>query len=234
MKNFNRYILTLVAIVLFFNACSYKRGSGNIVRETRAVNNFDGIKVSEGIEAELKNGPFSVIVEADDNLIEYLRTDVKGGVLKVHRSVQNVDDAHLKVFITAPDIRKVQVSSGAEIEIVDVLKNAEEIEFDASSAGTIEGSVDAPKIHIEASSGSDVLLKGRTRYVEAKSSSGSSIKAFDLLSENVEAQSSSGSSIKVFASVSLKGEASSGSKILYRGGGSASAKQSSGGVVKAE
>ncbi len=224
----------IASMVLLFSACSFKRGSGNIVSETRNVSSFESIKVSEGIEAFVSNGPLSVRVEADDNLIEYLRTKVSNGVLKVDLDITSVDDAHLKVNITAPNIRKIAASSGAEVEMLNVLKHKDRIELDASSAADIQGVVDAPEVALEASSGAELDIEGRTRMVKVRSSSGSNIDASGLLSETAEVRSSSGATAKVYASVQLKAQASSGSTINHRGGAQTEIKQSSGGVVRAD
>lgn len=218
---------------LLLSACRYEQGSGNIISETRNVDVFEEIKVSEGIEATVSNGPLAVRVEADDNLIGYIRTRVSNGKLKVDLDNMNVDDAHLKVFITAPDIRNVSASSGAEVDIEGVLKNTQAVEVDASSAAEIRGSIDAPEVQLESSSGAELEIKGRTRTLSASASSGSRIDAEGLLSETATVRSSSGSTVRVFASVQLTAKASSGSSIHHRGGAKTDIKQSSGGVVRA-
>ncbi|MBX2940514.1 MAG: DUF2807 domain-containing protein [Ferruginibacter sp.] len=224
----------MITGALLLSACSFKRGSGNIVSENRNVSAFESIKVSEGIEAEVSNGPLSVRVEADDNLIRYIQTEVRNSRLKVNLDLTSVDDAHMKVYITAPDIRKIAASSGATVDIINVLKHNERIELDASSAAAISGGVDAPEVALEASSGAELDVEGRTRNLKAKASSGSTIDAAALKSETAEVRSSSGSTAKVYASVQLKAQASSGSSVHHSGGAQTEIKQSSGGVVRAD
>ncbi|HMJ46283.1 MAG TPA: DUF2807 domain-containing protein, partial [Ferruginibacter sp.] len=94
--------------------------------------------------------------------------------------------------------------------------------------------IDVPEIEAGSSSGADIILNGRTRSFTANASSGSSIKASELMSENTIASTSSGATIKVHASISLKASASSGGDITYHGGGTVKKEESSGGSVRGE
>ena len=231
MKN----LLIGIAVLCFFSACSYRTGSGNIVTEKRNTGAFTGVNAAGGFNIEIKNGPaVEVTVEADDNIIKDIETEVSGGQLRIRVKANNLSDAHLKVFITAPEINKINVSAGADIIVKDGLKSAEEISLNASSGSKITTAVDAPGISADASSAGDILVSGRTKTFTVESSSGSSVKAFQLLSENTVATASSGASADVHASVSLQANASSGGNIKYKGGGTTKINQSSGGSVNKE
>ena len=231
MKN----LLIAFASLLFFSACHYRTGSGNIVTEKRSTGSFTGVSAAGGFQVEIKNGPAEeVTVEADDNLIKYIETDVSGGQLRIRLKVHNVNDAHLKVFITAPEINKLNASAAADIEAKDGLKSSGEINLQASSAAKITTAVDAPSVKADASSAGEISLSGRTKNFTAESSSGSNIKASQLLSENTVATASSGASAHVHASVTLEANASSGGNINYLGGANVKVSQSSGGSVNKE
>lgn len=231
MKN----LLIVFASLLFFSACRYRTGSGNIVTEKRSTGSFTGVSAAGGFQVEIKNGPAEeVTVEADDNLIKYIETDVSGGQLRIRLKVHNVNDAHLKVFITAPEINKLNASAAADIEAKDGLKSSGEINLQASSAAKITTAVDAPSVKADASSAGEISLSGRTKNFTAESSSGSNIKASQLLSENTVATASSGASAHVHASVTLEANASSGGNINYLGGANVKVSQSSGGSVNKE
>lgn len=226
----------LILVVVLMGACRYRTGSGNIISDNRNLAAFKGVKASSGFEVEIKTGmPQTVMVEADDNLMKYIITEVDNGMLRIGiRDNTSLHDAHLKVFVTAPEINKVLASSAAEITVKNWLRSTGKISLDASSGGKIVTDLDAPEVDAEASSGSTLKLKGQTMNLKAKASSGGSIKAPGLLSENATANSSSGSSINLHASVSLKASASSGATIRYRGAANVSKEESSGGSVEKE
>jgi hypothetical protein len=215
--------------------CSFKTGSGDIVTETRTTGPFDGISVSGDFDVEIKKGDKEeVIIEADDNLIKNIEAEVVRGILRIHSKDNNLRNVHFKVYIKALAINSLSASASASIKLKDALKSNNNIELKASSAGEIEGEINAPEIVATASSGAEITLSGRTRNLSASSSSGSSIKAMSLLTENSVVKSSSGATAKVHASVSLDASASSGANIAYRGGAAVKKSVSSGAEVEKE
>lgn len=232
MKN----LLILAAIIFSAASCTHIEGSGNIVTEKRQTGDFKGISVGGAFEVELKAGPVtSVEVEADDNLIKLIETKVSGGVLKIeNRNGFSINDGHLKVYITAPEITKINCSGAANVKALDMLKSDSRISLDASGAGNIKAAVDAPEIEAEASGAAEVELSGRTREYDAKASGSGNIKSSKLLSESTDAEATGAGSVHVHASVTLKAHASGAGSVYYRGGASVQQSTSGAGSVKSE
>lgn len=228
-----KQLVILICTISLLGACRYKTGSGDIVTEKRAVPDFTGIKVSEGIEVELTAGnPGEVVIEADDNVIQYIRTSVKNGILRIGISDNtSIHSATLKAYVKAPEICSIAVSSAAVLKGMNVLKCPGRMTLDASSGSQIIAVVDAPDIDGEASSGSNLDLKGSTQNLDVSASSGSTVKAAGLMSEQAKVASSSGASVSVFASIALKAKASSGGSIRYKGEPALAKEESSGGSV---
>jgi hypothetical protein len=221
------------AILLLLNSCNYTTGSGKIVTERRTVGQFTSLSASNGFDVEVKVGPVQELtVEADDNLMRYIRTEVSGSTLKIKtENLHNLSNAHLKVYITTPELKSITASSSADVKVLDLLKGTGTLNFNASSGAEIEAEVDAPEVNAGSSSGGTVRLSGKTRNYKAESSSGASIKTNDLLAENTNVSVSSGGSADVYASVSLVAEASSGGDINYHGAASVKQSSSSGGSI---
>ena len=228
-----KFLLFSIAIITL-SACQFKRGSGNIISEKRATGDFKGIAVGGDFDVQLLTGPVTeVLVEADDNMMNYVETRVSGDILKIGlRDLHNYGDAHRKVYITAPEITSIRASAAADVTAGNGLKSAGKLSFSSSSSGNISAEVDAPEIEVETSSASTVKLWGRTRNFHATASSGADVKAFDLLSENASVNASSGASARVHASLSLNANASSGANIVYRGSATLQKTVSSGGNVE--
>lgn len=225
-------LLLIVLSLSVLTACRYRKGSGNIVTETRNTGSFTGISVAGAFEVEVKNGPVEVIAESDDNIIKYIRTDVVSGVLKIRIDQINLHDAHLKVYVTAPGIDNIKTSASANVNVKDVLRSGQAIRLQSSSGSEIKAALDAPDVFADASSGGQMNLSGRTRNFDVESSSGSTVNAKELLSENTTARVSSGSTANVHASISLTASASSGGSISYHGAGNVKKTVSSGGSVE--
>ena len=219
---------------MLITGCDHRTGSGNMVTRVEDVASFNKISVSGAFYVEVLPGDAEqrVHVTADDNIMEDVLVSVENGELRIKmRSGVNYNNVYPKLIINTPSLEKISTSASAKVQVKNTLKSSGKIQFETSSAGTIIADVDAPSINADASSGSTLELSGRTKNYNVQGSSGSSIKAAELLSENTDVQVSSGASAKVHASVTLKAAASSGGNVDYKGGGSVSSKESSGGSI---
>lgn len=228
-------LVFVFAIVLSMASCRTKTGSGNIVIENRQERGFTGVNVGGPFHVSVQQGPdFKVRVEADDNIIKDIRTEVRNGKLKVYFEENiNLRNATLNVYVEAPSIDYVSASAAADVKTTGYLTGGgRSVSFHSSSGATLQATVDAPNVEADASSGSHLTLKGKTRQIDTQASSGAQLDADELLSENAKAQASSGAGIDLHASVHLNAQASSGGSVDYRGNANVSKQESSGGSVR--
>jgi hypothetical protein len=235
-KIFMKQITALFLVFSLFASCNFIQttGSGNIVKEKRVVSDFSEISASGSFDVEVNIGPVTLVtVEADDNIMPYIETEVSGDQLKIKtENLHSLSNAHLKVYVTTPELKKIKASASAKVNVLDLLKNNDRLDFDASSSGNIEAVVYASDVKAETSSGATVILSGRAKEYRARASSGSTIRSGDLLSEKADVSVSSGANIKVYASELLEAGASSGGQIRYLGAATVRPSVSSGGSVE--
>ena len=59
------------------------RGNGNVQTEVRQAASFNKIEVSNGLDLFLTQGTEeSISIQADENLLEVIKTEVNGGILR--------------------------------------------------------------------------------------------------------------------------------------------------------
>ena len=201
--------------------------------ETRNVGTFKGIKAAEAIDVYLKKGEKeSVRVEATGVKLSDVLTEVSGSYLKIHMEDGNYRNKNVKVYVTYVNLDKISVSSASNVFSEGVIK-ATNMDLSASSAGSIEISLDAENVLVEASSAGDITLEGKGKRLEVEASSAGDIDAYNFECEIVEAQVSSAGSAKISVTKEINAHASSGGSIRYRGNPSRSnTDSSSGGSVK--
>ncbi len=215
-----RNALPILLSLFLFTACRNISGSGNIVTEKRNTGNFTGIDAGGAYDVELKAGPEAKVeVEADDNIQQYIETNVSGDVLEIStRGRSNFRNSHIKIFVTASEIKLLKVSGAASINAVTTIKAPDKIRLEASGAAHINVMIDAPTISSHASGAANIEISGRTRNHNTHASGSADIRAYQLLSENTEAEASGAANIKVHASVLLDATASGAADISYKGG----------------
>ena len=228
-------ILFLACCVLTLAACNYERGSGNVIKQERVVGNFSSLKVSSGIDVVVTIGsPQTVMVEADDNIIEFIETNVDNEELEIIlKSGITINNAVRKIYIKTPTLNSLSASSSASILVKGIITGNEEIKLAASSSGSIKTALQAPRVNAKASSSGVIKISGKTKSFEAQSSSSGEVAAENLLSENTDVKASSSGSCVVHASVSLNAKASSSGSIEYKGNPQLKVEESSSGKVRA-
>lgn len=194
------------------------RGNGNVISEDRTINSdFDVIKVQQGINLFLTQGNSTEInVEADENILDLLITEVKNGELKVYFDKNVYRAKKRNVYLTTTTISKIRTSSGASVKSENTLQ-VKSLDLDSSSGSSIKIYVNATEVTSESSSGSDIDIFGSTETFSAKASSGSSIDADELEAIDVYAKVSSGANINVNVTGKLIAKASSGGDIDFEG-----------------
>ena len=185
--------------------------------ETRALGAFSGVKVMEGIDVFLKKGEKeSVKVEVTGTDPSNVITEISGSYLKIHMKDGRYRSVDAKVYVTYVKLDKLSASSAGSIFSEGTLQ-ANSFEISASSAGSIEVSLDAASADVSSSSAGEIELKGKVGSISVEVSSAGEIDAYDLTAERVEAEANSGGSIKVNVTENLDAQANSGGSIRYRG-----------------
>lgn len=217
-----RFLILAIAVVSF--SCSADgqwgktvHGNHNVTRTERNLGSFTGIKASAGVDVYLSQGDAEKItVEADENLHEYIITEVKGGVLHVYTEANIRDAEKERVYVTMKDITSVETSSAADI-VGESPVRSDEIRLSASSAGDITLEVYAREVDINISSSGDMTIKGETEKLEADLSSAGDLKAYNLKAKEADISVSSAGDADINVTDKITARASSAGDINYTG-----------------
>lgn len=220
-------LFLVVLNVLFVNATFSQQ------IETRQVGSFQGIKSSQAIDVYLKKGSKEEVkVEVTNGRMADVLTDVSGSVLRIRMRDGSYRKINVKVYVTYLKMEKIAASSASNVFSEGQIITPS-MSISASSAASIEVSLDADITQVDASSAANVQLEGKSKRLEVEASSAGDVDAYELSSEIVDANASSGASVKVNVLKEIDGHASSGGSIKYRGTPSrTNTGSSSGGSVK--
>jgi hypothetical protein len=213
MKNifYTFIIISLFSCQEFVNQ---KKGNGHITTSKREVTeDFTKIETSEAIAVEIEQAEYnSIEVDTDSNLQNHVKTTISNGILKISLDKNMIVCNELIVRVKIKELNEIKSSSASSIKSNTVFKG-NNLNIIASSASTIDMEVECETITVEASSTSDITLRGKTLKLEANASSASTIDASELMSNEVFAKTSSASDIKVYAIVKFDAKAESAGTI---------------------
>lgn len=207
MKNSYKIVALLLLVLATSSSCMLNglTGNGNVQTQNRAITQeFKAISVSQGIDVYLTtNESNSVKVEADDNIIDLIKTEVENGELKIYLSKQVWHSKVRKVYVSMPVINEISTSSGASVKLENSII-VDKLVISASSGSDIIANIGVSDLSCDASSGADIKLSGTVKNFDVNASSGSDINADELEAEYVNARASSGADIHVFAAKSIQ------------------------------
>ena len=232
-------ITIAVLMALFLSSCAFdmswgegKRGNGIIAEDRREVTEeFTVISAAEGLDVYVtQDRNFEILVEADENVIDLIGTDIRDGKLKIH-AIENIGRATKKIYVTLPEITALRTSSGADLITRERIE-ADEISLDASSGSDLRIQLNADMVYADTSSGASIRISGAANTLYADASSGADIRAGEFEVKTCEADASSGADIRVNVSEQLVADASSGADIKYTGEASVKKNKSVSGSVR--
>lgn len=118
-----------------------ERGSGNVISETRNVSGFDAIRVDYPARVLISQGSTeSLQIEAEDNLLPGLRTEVQGDELRIFYRASDGERVNptetVTITIRVRDLSSIHFSSAGEL-VVDGLE-ADDLRLNLSGAGNVE------------------------------------------------------------------------------------------------
>ena len=222
-------LIVLILAMLMLNACNVAevaeigtviRGSGNVVSQEEAIDDFNRLEVNNGFQVDAQQGDeFSVIIRLDDNLVEYLHVVNEGNTLTIGlepgRSY-NIVDATLEADVTMPELAGLDLSGGSHVEI-NGFNSAVALDANLSGGSHLNGDVVAGDTKIDLSGGSEATLSGSAGNLKVDARGGSHAKLANLAVANADVDASGGSHVTVNASGKLDAEAKGGSHIRYLG-----------------
>lgn len=221
MKSLLKLGLLSLVIVVFTSTSAFAersvRGNGDVVKETRKIRSFDAIDISSAFEVELTQSDVeSLVIEADENLMDHIYTEVVGGTLKIYTkgNIRNINT--MKAYISFKMISEIEVSGACEIVGMNKMK-FDEFTFDASGASEIQLNFTATQVELDLSGASEIYFSGYADKLEVDASGAVEINALDFEVKKCKIDVSGACSVKVFVTEDLEIEASGATRVRYKG-----------------
>ncbi|HEY6503100.1 MAG TPA: head GIN domain-containing protein [Chitinophagaceae bacterium] len=235
-----RLFVLAACLLILFSSCHYFhgkkiKGNGNVTTQTRSFSNFKGVDVSSAIDLYIKQDPaFSVKVEIDEDLQQYIIITVEHDVLHIRQENNTSLDAtgKIKVYVSAPAFKEILASGACKVISENLLTTPDAIVIHVSGASNATLELKAPRISADMTGASEIKLKGETKDLSIEGSGASHARCFDLMSENADIELSGASSANVMASVKIDAKASGASDVRYKGNASVSQNTSGAASVK--
>lgn len=210
--------LTLAALALV--GCTVVTGSGNIESEERPVGEFSALALSGSGVVTLEQGDdYSLVVEADDNVLEWIETEVNGDTLNIgfRPGVNIVNPSRAVQYrITAPNVEEIEISGSGSVRADQIV--VERFQATVSGSGEVEiGTLTAADVRIVISGSGEVQVSGAAQTQEITVSGSGDYEAGDLASENASITISGSGSATVWVAERMDVNVSGSGDVAYYG-----------------
>lgn len=184
------------------------QGNGIKKTEARTVADFTAVDVSGAYEVQWSKGATSVSVEADENLLPLVKTEVSGGKLRIYN--EGALAGSIKVIVASEALKEVDTAGANQFKASNVKLDA--LSLTSTGANTVE-------------------ISGAATTLKVEFTGASQLKAKELAATTAEISLNGACSADIAVSEKLKADVGGASSLSYSGNPSAEKNTSGAGSI---
>ncbi len=218
MKNL-ACILLFASLTQLWNGCSIacKSGHGPVRGEAREVGDFDALHLNIPAQVTVTQGErFLVEVEAEDNLLDEIRTKVKGRTLRISSEGCLKPNIRIKVHVSLPELTELEINGTGDILVPDTFR-VEDVDLAINGTGNIECRLIAARVEAVIRGSGDVRLTGSANEQELKIMGSGDIDAMQMPCNTAEIRVSGSGDVYVYVIRDLDIRISGSGDAYYKG-----------------
>ncbi len=192
--------------------------------EDRHLTGFNAVEVGSPYDVTITQGATeSVKVEAPEDVMPHITTEVVDGVLKIYDKRHNFhwDDLfwhHKKilVYVVIKDVNSIVVSGSGDVKFRDGL-HADKMNLHVSGSGDVDGELEVKNLETSISGSGDVKLSGHAETSAVRVSGSGDYSARGLLTTDTDVHVSGSGDAKIYASNKIDASVSGSGDVSYGG-----------------
>ena len=210
MRNKLFFMLVIGLLMFLLSSCGVVRGSGEVVSVSRDVSDFDQVVLSGVGTLYITLGEEeSFKIEAEENLLPYIETQVRSNRLEIGLSRERWNTAiqptdPINYYLTVQELEGLELSGAGNIEVEEI--DAPGLRVVASGAGNILiGKLITDKFEaVVSGAGSCRIFDGEVNFQDLRISGAGGYQAGDLKSQTTTIDISGLGGAKVWAEEALR------------------------------
>ncbi|MFT7669080.1 MAG: hypothetical protein ACI8X5_001780 [Planctomycetota bacterium] len=172
-------------------------GEGPYIDSDRSLEGFESLSMSGGMAIDITIGsPQSVVIFAEENLHEYIRTRVVDGTLKIDFTESISTSEPVRAEITVASLESISLSGSSKLSV----NSLDEDEFILNVSGSVRGEI-----------------SGDVRDLEVNIAGSGKLKLFGLNATDAEIDISGSGNVEIAVSDSLDVDIAGSGVVTYVG-----------------
>lgn len=199
-----KLILTAAMIVMAVAMCQAKnpiKGNGNEKKDARTIENYTAISVADGIALNFSRDQLSgIVVSADENVCEYIATEVIGGELVIRFKTGETVKPKKDVVVTVPNngtVTALTVGANSKFNIKEEIV-VEGMTLKLMGGAQVEMKLDARQtVQIEMIGNAKCELTGKAAEMKLVMEGGAKFNGYNFKTKNAACELAGGSDAKI-------------------------------------
>ncbi|RYD87592.1 MAG: DUF2807 domain-containing protein, partial [Sphingobacteriales bacterium] len=190
--------------------------------EDRHLTGFREVSVAGSFDVYITQGSAeSVKVDAPDDVIGRIVTEVKGGVLKIYTKSGDSNwswgNKKMVIYVTAKDLTNINLSGSGDIFFKDGIKTSS-LKLSVNGSGDILGKVDVQTLESSVSGSGDIKVSGRAVNSSVKVVGSGDFTGGDLVTSTTAVKVVGSGDARVNASQKVDASVAGSGDVHYTGG----------------
>jgi hypothetical protein len=208
------------------------KGQGPKVTKTLELADFNGLALTISGDVFLRQGNSqSVKVEAQQNILDLISTEVKDGVWKIKFDKNVGNHEGVKIWVTVPHLTQATVSGSGSIKGENTFSGLGDLRLAISGSGNISLNSNSNSLDVAISGSGDMNLAGNTGKCGIAISGSGDISAFDLEMASCSVRISGSGDASVNVKDNLEVAIAGSGDVYYKGDAKVKSKISGSGDV---
>ncbi len=233
-------VFSLLFLASFLFSCNLEsqnwgtgvKGQGPKVTKNLELSDFDGLALTINGDVYLRQGnQQSVKVEAQQNILDLMSTEVKDGVWKIKFDKNVGNHEGVKIWVTIPSLTQATVSGSGSIKGENTFTGVGDLQLAISGSGNIKLDANSNALDVAISGSGGMNLGGSTGKCEIGISGSGDVSAFDLQTSSCSVRISGSGDASVNVNENLDVAIAGSGDVYYKGNARVKSKISGSGDV---
>lgn len=195
------------------------KGNGNIIKENRTTESFNGINIGGNFDIVLNKGEEGkLVIEAEENIIPYIVTKVVKNNLQIRfkKNVNVKTTNKLLIKVSYASLTKLALGGSGTIESNNPIKT-NDLKIHLAGSGNITLPLETNEVVTAISGSGNIRVSGRTKLIKTVITGSGSIHAYDLTTNEINAKITGSGSVKTTVTKKIKSKIIGSGNIYYKG-----------------
>ncbi|GAB1309598.1 head GIN domain-containing protein [Urechidicola sp. KH5] len=221
MKNLKTILICFLAIATTQSFAFDRKikGNGNVVTINRTTEEYDTVAAGGSFDVELvKGSEGNLTIQVEENLAEYLVTEVKKGALKIKwkKGYSIRHKKSVKVIVPIESINGVSLAGSGQITSTTTIKT-NDFGIALAGSGDIVLEVNATSLKASIAGSGDLELTGSSTSTVCSIAGSGSFDGYEYEAGDLEAKISGSGNIKATVNGDLNASIAGSGNVKYKG-----------------